>query len=152
MGPKALYQTTRAAYKTESDSIKIKDLIRLFTEYYLPKRNTHYNHGVFLGETNGSGIIRRILEKTNENRKRMHHQHNLSRRTFDIQIFDRNQRQDTANKLMKEKTKELKKTSELNKQYEKKNKKHTIPGALISSKKKHVMKEEPIQRMERFGA
>ena len=33
---------------------------------------------------------------------------------------------------------------------EKKNKKNTIPEALISTKK-HIMKEEPIQRMERFG-
>ena len=36
-GPEALYQTTRAEYKREPDSIKLKDLIRLFTEYYLPK-------------------------------------------------------------------------------------------------------------------
>ena len=42
----------------------------------------------------------------------------------------------------------------MNKQntYEKKNKKNTIPEALISTKEKHIKKEEPIQRMERFGA
>ena len=34
VGPEALYQITRAEYRTEPDSIKIKDLIRLFTEYY----------------------------------------------------------------------------------------------------------------------
>ena len=45
VGPEALYQITRAEYKTEPDSIKIKDLIRLFTEYYLPKRNTCHNRG-----------------------------------------------------------------------------------------------------------
>ena len=56
-------------------------------------------------------------------------------------------------KLMKEKTLELKKTIELVKQntYEKKNKKNTIPEALISTKEKQAIKEEPIQRMERFG-
>ena len=43
VGPEALYQITRAEYKTEPDSIKIKDLIRLFTEYYLQKRNTYHN-------------------------------------------------------------------------------------------------------------
>ena len=32
VGPEALYQRTRAEYKTEPDSIKIKDLIRLFIE------------------------------------------------------------------------------------------------------------------------
>ena len=36
--------------------------------------------------------------------------------------------------------------------YEKKNKKNTIPEALISTKEKQIMKEEPIQRMEKFGA
>ena len=35
--------------------------------------------------------------------------------------------------------------------YEKKNKKNTIPDALISTKEKHIIKDEPIQRMERFG-
>ena len=37
------YQITRAEYKTEPDSIEIKDLIRLLTEYYLPKRNTYHS-------------------------------------------------------------------------------------------------------------
>ena len=32
--------------------------------------------------------------------------------------------------------------------YEKKNKQNTIPEALISTKQKHMIKEEPIQRME----
>ena len=56
-------------------------------------------------------------------------------------------------KIMKEKTLELKKIIEMIKQitYEKKNKKNTIPEALISTKVKHIIKEEPIQRIERFG-
>ena len=57
-------------------------------------------------------------------------------------------------KIMKEKTLELKKIIELIKQntYEKKNKKNTIPEALISTKEKQIIKEEPIQRMEKFDA
>ena len=47
VGLEALYQITRAEYKTEPDSIKVKDLNRLFTEYYLPKRNTYHNGGDF---------------------------------------------------------------------------------------------------------
>ena len=35
--------------------------------------------------------------------------------------------------------------------YEKKNKKNTIPETLISTKEKHIIKEEPIQRTERLG-
>ena len=41
VGPEALYQISRAEYKTEPDNIKIKDLIRLYTEHYLPKRNIY---------------------------------------------------------------------------------------------------------------
>ena len=47
VGPAALYQITGAEYKTEPDSIKVTDLIRLFTEYYLPKRNTYHIRGDF---------------------------------------------------------------------------------------------------------
>ena len=56
-------------------------------------------------------------------------------------------------KLMKEKTLEMKKTIEMNKQntYEKKNKKITISEVLITTKKKQIIKEEPIQRMEKIG-
>ena len=56
-------------------------------------------------------------------------------------------------KIMEEKTLEMKNIIELIKQntYEKKNKKNTIPKALISTTEKHIIKEEPIQRMKRFG-
>ena len=47
VGPEALYQITRAEYKTEPDSIKVKDLIRLFTEFYMSKRITYHNRGDF---------------------------------------------------------------------------------------------------------
>ena len=47
VGPEALYQITRAEYRTDPDSIKTKDLIRLYTEHYLPKRNTYRNRGDF---------------------------------------------------------------------------------------------------------
>ena len=91
VGPEALYQITRAEFKTEPDSIKIKDLIRLFTEYYLPKRNTYHNRGDFFWakQTNRRRRnTRRILEKTNRDRKRMQLQYNISRRTTNIQIHD----------------------------------------------------------------
>ena len=43
-GPsKALFQIIRAEYKTEPDGIQVKDLIRIYTEYYLPTRNTNFN-------------------------------------------------------------------------------------------------------------
>ena len=38
---------TRAGFKTEPDRIAVKDLIRLFTEFFLPKRNTYHNRGEF---------------------------------------------------------------------------------------------------------
>ena len=56
-------------------------------------------------------------------------------------------------KLMKEKTLEMKQTIEMIKEniYGIKNKKNTIPEALITTKEKQLIKEEPIQRMEKFG-
>ena len=56
--------------------------------------------------------------------------------------------------MMEEKTQELKKRIELIKQntYENKNNKNTIPETLISVQENQVIIEEPIQRMERFGA
>ena len=47
IGPEALYQMTRAEYKTEPDKIAIKGLIRFFDEYFLLKRNTYHNRGEF---------------------------------------------------------------------------------------------------------
>ena len=54
VGPEALFQITRAEYKTDPDSIKIKDLIRLYTDY-LPKRNTYHNRGDFFWAKQSEG-------------------------------------------------------------------------------------------------
>ena len=48
IGPEALYQMTRAEYETEPVKIAIKELIRLFNEYFLPKRNTYHNRRILL--------------------------------------------------------------------------------------------------------
>ena len=48
--PEALHQMTRAEYKTEPYSIAMKDLIMLFNEYFLPKRNSYHNRGEFSGQ------------------------------------------------------------------------------------------------------
>ena len=45
--PESLYQITQVEYKTDPDSIKIKDLIRVYIEHCLPKRNTYHNRGDF---------------------------------------------------------------------------------------------------------
>ena len=47
IGPEVLYQMTRTKYKTEPDKIAIKELIRLFNEFFLPKRSSYYNSGEF---------------------------------------------------------------------------------------------------------
>ena len=64
-------------------------------------------------------------------------------------IYDKKLR----DKLMKEKTLEMKKTIEMIKQntYEKKNKKNTIPEALFTTKEKQIIEVEPIQKMEKLG-
>ena len=153
VGPEALYQITRAGYKTEPDSIKIKDLIRLFTEYNLPKRNTYHNCGDFFWakqteEETPEEFWRRLIEIENECNFNTISAEELLISKYMTAITDKKLR-DT---MMKEKTLEMKKTMELIIQttYEKRKKKN-IPEALILTKERHIIKEEPIQRVEKFG-
>ena len=142
---------TRAEYKTEPDRIAVKDLIRLFNEYFLPKRNTYHNRGEFFwtkqteSETPENFGRRRIEIEKKCSFERITAK-NLLISKFMTAITDTKLR----DKLMKEKKLELKKTIEMIKQntYERKNRKNTIPEALISNREKEI-KEEPIQRMER---
>ena len=46
-GREALYQMTRAEYKTELYKLAIKNLIRRIKEYFLPKRNMYRNRFEF---------------------------------------------------------------------------------------------------------
>ena len=150
-GPEALYQITRAEYKTEPDSIKIKDLIRLFTEFYMPKRNTYHNRDFFWAkqteDETPEEFWRRLIEKECNFTTISPEELLISK--YMTAITDKK----LPDKIMKEKTLEMKKIIDLITQntYEKKNKKNTIPEALISTKEKHIIKEEPIQRMERLG-
>ena len=137
VGPEALFQITRAEYKTDPDSIKIKDIIRLYTEYYLPKRNTYHNRGDFFWakqseEETPEDFWRRLIEIEKECNFGSISAEELLISKYMTAITDKKLR----DKIMKEKTLELKKIIELIKQntYEKKNKKNTIPEALISSK------------------
>ena len=150
----ALYQITRAEYKTEPDSIKILDLIRLFTEFYMPKRNTYHNRGDFFWakqteEETPEEFWRRLIEIEKKCNFNTISAEELLISKYMTAITHENLR----NKIRKEKTLGMKKIIELIKQntYKKKNKKNTIPEAIISTKEKHIIKEEPIQRMERFG-
>ena len=69
VGPEALYQITRAEYKTEPDSIKIKDLVICRV---LSTKAEHISQPrrFFLCKTNRRKNTRRVLEKTNRDRKR----------------------------------------------------------------------------------
>ena len=137
----------RAEYKTEPDKIAIKELIRLFNEYFLPKRNTYHNRGEFFwtkqteAET-PEDFWRRLIEIEKECNFESITAEELFISKFMIAITDKKLR----DKLMKEKKPEMKKTIEMIKQntYEKKNNKNTIPEALISNREKEI-KEEPIQ-------
>ena len=141
VGPEALYQITRAEYRTEPDSIKIKDLIRLFTEYYLPKRNTYHNHEDFFWakqteEETPEEFWRRLIEIEKECNFNTISAEELLISKYMTAITDKKLR----DKMMKEKTMELKKTIELIKPntYEKENKKNTKSEALILTKERHT--------------
>ena len=151
--PDALYQMTRAEYKTEPDKIAIKDLIRLFNVYFRQKRNTYNNRGetFWTKQTEAETpedfwrILREIEKDCNfENITA----EDLLISKFMTAITDKKLR----DKLMKEKKPEMNKTIEMIKQntYEKEGK-STIPEALISNREKEI-KEEPIQRMKKFNS
>ena len=154
IGPEALYQMTRAEYKTDPDKIAIKDLIRLFNEYFLLKRNTYHNRGEFFwtkqteAET-PEDFWRRLIEMEKECNFESITAEKFFISKFMTAITDKKLR----DKLMKEKKPEMKKTIEMIKQntYEKKNNKNTIPEALISNREKEI-KEEPIHRMDKFNS
>ena len=136
IGPEALYQMTRAAYKTEPDKIAIKDLIRLFNEYFLPKRNTYHNCKEFfwIKQTEAEtpeDFWRRLIEIEKECNFENITAEELLISKFMTAITDKKH----LDKLMKEKKPDMKKIIEMIKQntYEKKSDKNTIPEALISS-------------------
>ena len=144
---------TSAEYKTEPDKIAIKDLIRLFNEYFLPKRPTYHNRGELFWpkqtETETpEDVWWRLIEIGKECNFESITAEELLISKFMTAITDKKLR----DKLMKEKQPEVKKTIEMIKQntYETKNNKNTIPQAIISSREKEI-KEEPIQRMEKFN-
>ena len=154
MGPEALYQITRAEYKTEPDSIKIKDLIRLYTEHYIPKRNTYHNRGDFFWAKQSENetpkeFWRRLIEIKKECNFGTISAEELLISKYMTAITDKKLR----DKVMKEKTLELKKTLKMIKQntYEKENQKNTRREAIITTKEKQIIKEKPIQRMEKLG-
>ena len=148
--PEVLVQIIRAEYKTDPYSKKIKDLIRLYTEYDLPKRNTYHNREDFFWvkqseEQTPEDFCRRLIEIEKES--------NFNTISAQELLFSKNMTAITDRKLrdkiMKEKTLERKKIIALIKKntYEKKNKKNIIPEAIISSKEKHMIRKEPIQKM-----
>ena len=143
----------RAEYKTEPDKISIKELIPLFNEYFLPKRNTYHNHGEFFwtkqteSET-PEDFWRRMKEIEKECNFKSITAEELLISKFLTAITNKKLR----DKLLKEKKPEMKKTIEMIKQntYEKKKNKNTILEALISNREKGI-KEEPIQIMDKFN-
>ena len=110
IGPEALYQMTRAEYKTEPDKIAIKELFRLFNEYFLPKRNTYHNRGEFFwtkqteSET-PEDFWRRLIEIEKECNFESITAEELLISKFMTAITDKKLR----DKLMKEKKLEMKK-------------------------------------------
>ena len=143
---------TRAEYKTEPDKMAIKELIRLFNGYFLPKRNTYHNRGEFFWTKQAESerpqdFWRRLIEIEKEcNFENIKAEELLISKLMSA-ITDKKLR----DKLPKEKKPEMKKAIEMIKQntYEKKNNKNTIPEALISNREKEI-KDESIQRMDKF--
>ena len=110
----------------------------------MPKRNTYHNRGDFFWskqteEETPEDFWRRLIEIEKECNFNTISAEELLISKYMTAITDKKLR----DKIMKEKTLELKKIIELIKQntYEKKNKKNTIPEALISTKEKNQSRE-----------
>ena len=122
----------RAEYKTEPDKIAIKEIIRLFNEYFLPKRNTYQNRKEFFWTKQAESetpenFWRRLIEIEKECNFENITAEELLNSKFKTAITDKKLR----DKLVKEKEPEMKEAIELIKQntYEKENNKNTIPKA-----------------------
>ena len=138
---------------TQTDKISIKELIRLFNEYFLPKRNTYHNREEFFWTKQAESespenFWRRLIEIEKECNFENITAEELLISKFMTAITDKKLR----DKLLKEKKPEIKKAIEMIKKntYEKRNKKNTKPEAIISNREKEI-KEEPIQRMDKFN-
>ena len=70
IGLEALYQMTRAEYKTEPDKIAINYSIRLFNKHFLPKRNTYHNRGDFFGPNKLNQTHRKTFDGDREKLKK----------------------------------------------------------------------------------
>ena len=114
VGPEALYQITRAEYKTEPDSRKVKDLIRLCTEFYMPRRNTYQNRAdVFWAkqteEETPEEFWRQLIETEQECNVNTISAEELLISKYMTAITDKQLR----DKIMKDETKELKKNNRI---------------------------------------
>ena len=90
VGPEALFQITRAEYKTDPDSIKIK-MYSGYTPNTTSRNETLTTiEEISFGQNSQKKKHRRILEKINRNRKRMQLRPYIGRRTAYLQIHDRN--------------------------------------------------------------
>ena len=90
--------------------MKILDLIRLFTEFYMPKRNTYHNRGVFFWakqteDETPEEFWRRLIENEKECNFNTISAEKLLMSKYMTTITDKKLR----DKIMKEKTLEMKK-------------------------------------------
>ena len=155
VGQEALYQITSDEYKREPDSIKILDLIRLFTEFYMPNRNTYYNRGDFFWakqteDETPDEFWRLFIEIEKECNFNTISAEELLMSKYMTAITDFKKYETQNNERENSGNEENNRTNQTE-HVRKKNKMNTNPEALISTKEKHIIKEERLQRMERFG-
>ena len=118
IGPEALYRMTRAETKTETDKMAIKDLIRLFNEYFLSKRNT-YNHGELTKQTEAEtpeDFCRRRIEMEKQGNFERITAEELLNSANTVKFMTAIRDKKLPDKLMKEKKPQMKKTIDMIKQ------------------------------------
>ena len=124
---------------TDPDTKNSERLLQLFKDYYMPKRNTYHSLSDFLGKTRGKRNPGKALEKDNLPGKNCEFKDIKQEDLLISKFITSNTNKKLPEKLISEKTLNLKTTMDLVTQdsYEKRHKQPTIPTALVKRKKKN---------------
>ena len=86
-GPSAIEIITKGEFNTDTDTIKTDKLIKLFREYYMPKRNTYKSRGDFKDVKQEDLLISKFITSITDKKLREKLIREKTDSNFSIQIF-----------------------------------------------------------------
>ena len=139
MGPEETYQITRSENRADPDKIEIEKLIKSYNRSYLPKRNNYNSRDFSCAKQTDTETPEDNWEILIEPEKELNFP-DCSTELFISKITTSSTDRKLRDKLLKEKDLDVPKVVDQIQQntYDRKNKKNTIPEALISNREKHL--------------